>query len=84
LHRYYTIQDGNHVDGRYDLYPDQLRPILPCYREAFLRLTEWVTAHKAPPATQTVARPASGDVANTCPQLAAPSRGHGSGHGGRS
>ena len=39
LHRYYTIQDGNHVDGRADLYPDQLRPILPCYREAFLRLT---------------------------------------------
>jgi hypothetical protein len=84
LHRYYTIQDGNHVDGRYDLYPDQLRPILPCYREAFLRLTEWVTAHKAPPATQTVARPASGDVANTCPQLAASTTGHGSGHGGRS
>ena len=44
LHRYYTIQDGNHVDGRADLYPDQLRPILPCYREAFLRLTAWVTA----------------------------------------
>jgi hypothetical protein len=81
LHRYYTIQDGNHVDGRADLYPDQLRPILPCYREAFLRLTEWVTARKAPPATQTVARPTSGDLANTCPQLAATTSGGGHGHG---
>jgi hypothetical protein len=86
LHRYYTIQDGNHVDGRADLYPQQLRPILPCYREAFLRLTEWVASGKAPPATQTVPRPASGDVANTCKQLAAtssgggPGKGHGSGH----
>src|SRR4051812_2329469 len=86
LHRYYTIQDGNHVDGRADLYPAQLRPILPCYREAFLRLTEWVTAGTTPPATQTVTRPASGDLANTCPQLAAtpsgggPGQGHGKGH----
>src|SRR4051812_46279961 len=117
LHRYYTIQDGNHVDGRADLYPAQLRPILPCYREAFLRLTEGVTAAAGrpplsrprrrpprpcsggasrgrgggsppgwpPPVTQTVARPASGDLANTCPQLAATAsgggRGHGQGHG---
>jgi hypothetical protein len=84
LHRYYTIQDGNHVDGRADLYPDQLRPILPCYRDAFLRLTSWVTTGAAPPRTQTVARPASGDLANTCPQLAAGSSGgHGHGGGGR-
>jgi hypothetical protein len=82
LHRYYTIQDGNHVDGRADLYPDQLRPILPCYREAFLRLTSWVTAGQAPPATQTVARPSSGDLANTCPQLAATSSTGGHRHAG--
>jgi hypothetical protein len=73
LHRYYTIQGGNHVDGRADVYPAQLRPILPCYREAFLRLTEWVTAGKTPPATRTVARQTNGDEANTCPQLAATS-----------
>jgi hypothetical protein len=69
LHRYYTIQGGNHVDDRADLFPQQIRPILPCYREAFLRLTAWVTAGARPPATQFVRRPASGDVANTCPQL---------------
>jgi hypothetical protein len=71
LHRYYTIEDGNHVDDRHDLYPTEVRPILPCYREAFLRLTEWVTGGAKPPVSQTVARPASGDVANTCPELAA-------------
>jgi hypothetical protein len=83
LHRYYTIEDGNHVDSRYDEFPTELRPILPCYREAFLRLTEWVTAGKAPPATQTVARPTSGDLANTCPQLAATSSGRGHGNSGK-
>ena len=83
LHRYYTIEGGNHVDDRADLFPGEVRPILPCYREAFHRLTEWVTDRQAPPATQTVARPPSGDEANTCPQLAA-SASHGSGHGGGS
>jgi predicted esterase len=71
MHRYYVIEDGNHVDDRADLFPTQVRPILPCYREAFLRLTSWVTTGAEPPASQTVARPASGDVANTCPELAA-------------
>jgi hypothetical protein len=70
-HRYYVIEDGNHVDDRADLFPTEVRPILPCYREAFLRLTEWVTTGAEPPASQTVERPQSGDVANTCPQLAA-------------
>ena len=70
-HRYYVIQDGNHVDGLVDTQPTVLRPILPCYREAFQRLTAWVTTGKTPPASQTVTRPASGDLANTCPQLAA-------------
>ena len=77
IHRYYTIEDGNHVDDRYDTYPTEIRPILPCYREAFLRLTSWVTGGTAPPASQTVTRPASGDLANTCPQLAATTGGKG-------
>ena len=74
-HRYYVVEDGNHVDGLVDAQPQTLRPILPCYREAFQRLTAWVTAGTTPPASQTVTRPTSGDLANTCPQLAAlPSR----------
>ena len=81
IHRYYTIQDGNHVDDRHDTFPTEIRPILPCYREAFLRLTAWVTNGTKPPATGTVTRPASGDVANTCPQLAASSTGSKPGNG---
>jgi hypothetical protein len=77
IHRYYTIEDGNHVDDRYDTYPSEIRPMLPCYREAFLRLTSWVTSGETPPASQTVARPASGDLANTCPALAATTGGKG-------
>ncbi|MFD0071353.1 tannase/feruloyl esterase family alpha/beta hydrolase [Streptomyces sp. NPDC127166] len=66
LHRYYTVQDGTHTDGLYDTYPDRLRPILPCYRSAFDALTRWVEEGTAPPADRTIARPASGDVVNSC------------------
>ena len=48
-----------------------LRTILPCCREVFLRLTAWVTTGKTPPASQVVTCPASGDLTNTCPRLAA-------------
>ncbi|MFJ8660095.1 tannase/feruloyl esterase family alpha/beta hydrolase [Streptomyces sp. NPDC093795] len=66
LHRYYTVQDGTHTDGLYDTYPDRLRPILPCYRSAFDTLTRWVEDGVAPPADRTIARPASGDLVNSC------------------
>ncbi|MFE0648720.1 tannase/feruloyl esterase family alpha/beta hydrolase [Streptomyces sp. NPDC059534] len=66
LHRYYTVQGGTHTDGLYDTYPDRLRPILPCYRSAFDALTRWVEEGTAPPADRTIARPASGDLVNSC------------------
>jgi hypothetical protein len=66
LHRYYVIQDGNHVDGRYDLYGNRLRPILPCYRAAFVAMTQWVERRTAPPPSQLVPDPHSGDVVNQC------------------
>ncbi|MFI2304087.1 tannase/feruloyl esterase family alpha/beta hydrolase [Actinacidiphila glaucinigra] len=66
LHRYYTIEGGNHVDGLYDTYPDRLRPILPCYRAAFDALTSWVERGRTPPADRTVPRPATGDVVDSC------------------
>ncbi|MFF7177188.1 tannase/feruloyl esterase family alpha/beta hydrolase [Streptomyces sp. NPDC008121] len=65
-HRFYTIEDGTHTDGLYDTHTGQLRPILPCYRSAFAALRRWVERDVAPPADRTVARPASGDVVNTC------------------
>lgn len=67
LHRYYMVAGGTHVDGLYDLYPDRLRPVLPCYRSAFTALISWVERGDAPPASGTVPRPASGDLVNTCP-----------------
>ncbi|MGW2724167.1 tannase/feruloyl esterase family alpha/beta hydrolase [Streptomyces sp. NPDC001492] len=66
LHRSYTIQGGTHVDGLYDTYPDRLRPILPCYRSAFDALVSWVETGAQPPADHTVARPADGDVVDSC------------------
>ncbi|MFJ4872055.1 tannase/feruloyl esterase family alpha/beta hydrolase [Streptomyces sp. NPDC088757] len=66
LHRYYTVRGGTHTDGLYDTYPDRLRPILPCYRSAFDALTRWVEEGTAPPADRTIARPAGGDVVNSC------------------
>ncbi|MGV9456473.1 tannase/feruloyl esterase family alpha/beta hydrolase [Streptomyces sp. NPDC003635] len=66
LHRYYTVEGGTHVDGLYDTFPDRLRPILPCYRSAFELLVSWVEGGVRPPADQTVDRPASGDVVDSC------------------
>jgi hypothetical protein len=65
-HRYYVIEHGNHVDGRYDLHPDQLRPILPCYRTAFVAMEHWVEAGEAPPQSQFVPDRRDGDVVNDC------------------
>jgi hypothetical protein len=65
LHRYYVVAGGNHVDGLYDAFPTVVRPILPCYRDAFSALEAWVDRGTAPPASGTIPRPA-GDVVNTC------------------
>jgi hypothetical protein len=65
LHRYYVIEDGNHVDGRYDAFPDRLRPIQPCWRQAFAAMEGWAERGTAPPASQYVPR-SGGDLANAC------------------
>jgi hypothetical protein len=65
LHRYYRIEDGTHTDGLYALFPDRLRPLLPCARSAFDELTAWVESDVAPPADGYYPRPA-GDLVNTC------------------
>ncbi|MBA9002662.1 tannase/feruloyl esterase family alpha/beta hydrolase [Thermomonospora cellulosilytica] len=66
LHRYYRIEDGNHTDGLYDAFPDRLRPLLPCYHNAFDALEAWTTRGVRPPASATLPRP-DGDVVTTCP-----------------
>ncbi|MDP9436624.1 MAG: tannase/feruloyl esterase family alpha/beta hydrolase [Actinomycetota bacterium] len=65
LHRYYVVEGGQHVDSFYALFPDRIRPILPCYRDAFDALVAWVERGVEPPASGPVQR-ASGDVVNTC------------------
>jgi hypothetical protein len=67
LHRYYRIEDGNHVDGLFSAFPTRLRPMLPCARKAFTALEEWTgKSRTAPPADATIANPRGGDLFNTC------------------
>lgn len=63
LHRYYRVEQGTHVDGLVDAYPDRLRPLAPCHRSAFVALEGWLDG-VTPPPSATLGRPA--DVA-TCP-----------------
>jgi pimeloyl-ACP methyl ester carboxylesterase len=75
LHRYYTIEGGNHIDWLYDnpLFPDEFReklqPILPCYRASFELVERWVEEDSEPPESQSVPKPEGGEVVNTCPPL---------------
>jgi hypothetical protein len=71
MHRYYVIEGGNHVDQLYDDFPETLRPIVGCYRAAFLALERWVEGkgRVKPAKSQTIKRPASGDITNECPEL---------------
>jgi hypothetical protein len=67
LHRYYVIEDGNHVDGRYDLFPDKIRPIWPCWTKALEALEGWVERGQAPPPSQFVPdRGEAQDVLHQC------------------
>jgi pimeloyl-ACP methyl ester carboxylesterase len=75
MHRYYKIENGNHVDSYFDRYrkePTYVRPILPCYWAAFGELEEWVEnkgEDPQPPGNRTVPHPTpEGTVkdANSC------------------
>ena len=66
LHSYFVIEDGNHVDGFYDDYPDRLRPILPCYWAAFVALEETVEGDEPLPPGGLLPVPEEGDVVNQC------------------
>ena len=66
IHRYIVVGRGNHVDGLYDRYPERLRPILPCYRAAFLALDRYVEGRGSLPRNGFLPKPESGDVVNRC------------------
>ena len=66
MYRYYVIGKGNHVDSYYDKYPDELRPILPCHRDAFRAMIDFVQNGVRLPESGYVPKPESGDVVNEC------------------
>lgn len=67
LHRYYVVEQGNHVDSLYDDHPDRLRPILPCYRKAFEQVEAWIGPRPvSPPPSGTIPADRTRDVVNTC------------------
>ncbi|MEV4473326.1 tannase/feruloyl esterase family alpha/beta hydrolase [Nonomuraea sp. NPDC049504] len=66
LHRYYRMEGASHLDIEYDMFPDRMRPLLPCMRTAFEALERWTDRGKQPPRSATVPRATSGDLVNTC------------------
>lgn len=66
LHRYYVVEDGTHIDGRYDVYPEQIRPILPCYLAAFDAMVAWAVQGTEPAPSGVIERPTEGDLVNGC------------------
>jgi hypothetical protein len=65
LHRYFRVEGGNHVDGLYDVHPDRLRPIGPCYLSAFTAMETWLSTGRAP-ASATIGFERPTDPATTC------------------
>ena len=74
LHRYYRSRAAT-TSTAWPLDPDQLRPILPCYRTAFDALTAWVEDRQEPPASRPCpVRPATGPPTGAAEHLFAGSR----------
>jgi hypothetical protein len=51
LHRYYRIENGNHVDSLVDAFPGQLRPIAPCFISALDAMAGWLRGRAPAPST---------------------------------
>ena len=66
--RLYEIEGGSHFEGLYGQHPGLLRPMLPCFREAFDVLEQWTQRpRRSPaPASHFVPRDPSTDLVNTC------------------
>ncbi len=56
MHRYYRVVGGTHVDGLRAEYRERVRPLLPCARQAFVRMVDWVESDRRPPGDATVPR----------------------------
>lgn len=67
LTRLYEVEGGTHFEE--DLYtalPHLVRPMLPCFHEAFDALEDWTLDGTKPPVSHLVTRDASTDLVNTC------------------
>jgi hypothetical protein len=66
--RLYEIEGGSHFEGLYGRHPELLRPMLPCFRDAFELLEQWTQHPRSSPApaSHLVARDPSADLVNTC------------------
>jgi hypothetical protein len=66
LSRLYEVEGGSHFEGLYERFPNLLRPMLPCFQDAFGALEDWTIDGKKPPASHLVTREASTDQVNNC------------------
>jgi hypothetical protein len=66
MQRLYEVEGGSHFEGLYGLFPGLLRPMLPCFREAFTDLEQWTQGGTQPPRSHFVPRDSSTDLVNSC------------------
>jgi hypothetical protein len=66
LSRLYEVEGGSHFEGQYRQFPNLLRPMLPCFQDAFGALEDWTIDGEKPPASHLVTRNASIDLVNNC------------------
>jgi hypothetical protein len=67
LTRLYEVEGGTHFE--HDLwiaFPGLVRPMLPCFEDAFAALEEWTIDGVNPPDSHLVTRDAGSDLVNTC------------------
>ena len=64
--RLYEVEGGSHFEDLYTSHPGLLRPMLPCFRDAFEALEQWTQDGTRPPASHLVQRDPTVDLVNTC------------------
>src|SRR4051795_8315403 len=65
--RLYEVEGGTHFEeDLYKSHPTLVRPMLPCFQEAFAALEAWVGQGEKPPASHLVIRDPSTDLVNSC------------------
>ena len=66
MSRLYGVEGGSHFEDRYLQHPTVLRPMLPCFQDAFGALERWTTQGQPPPDSHVVTRDASTDPVTSC------------------